>query len=48
MPRKKKSWTEKLHDAKDLPKVVPIGTKIQKRWGTTHRGPMRKQSIFGA
>jgi len=37
MPYKKKSWTEKLHDAKDLPKVVTIGTKMQKRWGT-HNG----------
>ena len=30
MPYKKKSWTEKLHDAKDLPKVVTIGTELQK------------------
>jgi len=30
----KKSWTEKLHDAKDLPKVVKITGKMSKRWGT--------------
>ena len=34
MAYKKKSWTEKLHDDKDLPKVVTIGAKMQKRWGT--------------
>lgn len=30
----KKSWTEKLHDSKDLPKVVKIEGKLSKRWGT--------------
>jgi hypothetical protein len=34
MPYKKKSWTERLCDSKDLPKVVTIGTKMQKRWNT--------------
>jgi hypothetical protein len=30
---KKKSWREKLADAKDCPKVVDIGPKMSKRWG---------------
>lgn len=31
---KKKTWTEKLHDSKDLPKVEKITDKMSKRWGT--------------
>lgn len=31
---KKKSWTEKLHDSKDLPRVEKITEKMSKRWGT--------------
>lgn len=31
---KKKTWTEKLHDNKDLPKVERITDKMSKRWGT--------------
>jgi hypothetical protein len=31
--KKKKSWREKLHDSKDLPKVVKIDGKMSKRWG---------------
>jgi alkylated DNA nucleotide flippase Atl1 len=31
---KKKTWTEKLHDSKDLPKVEEITDKMSKRWGT--------------
>ena len=31
---KKKSWTEKLADSKDLPKVEKITDKMSKRWGT--------------
>ena len=34
MPTKKKSWTEKLADSKDLPKVEKITGKMSKRWGT--------------
>ena len=30
---KKKSWLEKLHDSKDLPKVVEITGKMSRRWG---------------
>ena len=30
---KKKSWIEKLNDAKGLPKVVKITDKMSKRWG---------------
>lgn len=33
MPQKKKSWTEKLHDAKGLPMTVTIDDKWAKRWG---------------
>lgn len=29
----KKSWKEKLHDSKDLPKVIEIDEKMSKRWG---------------
>lgn len=28
-----KSWREKLADNKDLPKIIPIPTKMQKTWG---------------
>ncbi|MDH5448073.1 MAG: MGMT family protein [Candidatus Bathyarchaeota archaeon] len=31
---KKKSWSEKLHDSKDLPRVEKITDKMSKRWGT--------------
>lgn len=31
---KKKSWSEKLHDSKGLPKVEKITQKMSKRWGT--------------
>ena len=34
MPRKKKSWTEKLEESKDLPRVEEITEKMSKRWGT--------------
>jgi len=33
LPRKK-SWSEKLKDSKDLPKVEKITDKMSKRWGT--------------
>ncbi|MBN1846842.1 MAG: MGMT family protein [Sedimentisphaerales bacterium] len=33
MARAKKSWQEKLHDSKDLPKVVKITPKMSPRWG---------------
>jgi alkylated DNA nucleotide flippase Atl1 len=33
MPRKK-SWTEKLEDSKDLPRVEKITPRMSKRWGT--------------
>jgi alkylated DNA nucleotide flippase Atl1 len=29
-----KSWVDKLHDSKDLPKVVKIEGKMSTRWGT--------------
>jgi alkylated DNA nucleotide flippase Atl1 len=34
MPKKKPSWSEKLHDSKGLPKVEKITDKMSKRWGT--------------
>ncbi|MFQ6086539.1 MAG: hypothetical protein ACE5OV_00805 [Candidatus Bathyarchaeia archaeon] len=34
MTTKKKSWTEKLADSKDLPKVEKITERMSKRWGT--------------
>lgn len=33
MSKKKKSWSEKLMDSRDLPKVVKISGKMSKRWG---------------
>lgn len=34
MPKGRKSWTEKLADSKDLPRVEKITEKMSKRWGT--------------
>jgi len=34
MARMRKSWREKLHDSKDLPRVVEINDKMSQRWGT--------------
>ncbi len=31
---KRKSWSEKLQDSKDLPRVERITDKMSKRWGT--------------
>ena len=37
---KKKTWNEKLHDAKGLPKVGPNGGKMYNQWGDgTHVVP---------
>jgi hypothetical protein len=33
MPKHKKSWTEKLHDCKDLPKVIKLTANQQVKWG---------------
>lgn len=30
----RKSWREKLHDSKDLPRVVAITGNMSRRWGT--------------
>jgi len=30
---KKKTWTQKLNDAKDLPKVIKLNAEAAKRWG---------------
>jgi hypothetical protein len=34
MTKKKPTWTEKLQDSKDCPKVLPIEGKLSTRWGT--------------
>jgi hypothetical protein len=34
MVKMRKSWREKLHDSKDLPRVIEINDKMSKRWGT--------------
>jgi len=34
MVRKKKSWTEKLADSKNLPRVEKISEKTSNRWGS--------------
>ena len=30
----RKTWTEKLNDDKDLPRVIQIDEKMSQRWGT--------------
>jgi hypothetical protein len=34
MPKRRKTWREKLADDKDLPKVVKITPDMSQRWGT--------------
>jgi alkylated DNA nucleotide flippase Atl1 len=34
MAYKKKTWSEKLNNSKDLPKVIKIEGKMSKHWGT--------------
>lgn len=34
MAKVRKSWREKLHDSKDLPRVIVIDDKMSQRWGT--------------
>lgn len=34
MAKLKKTWTEKLNDDKDLPRVITIDERMSKRWGT--------------
>jgi alkylated DNA nucleotide flippase Atl1 len=33
MPKTRKSWVEKLHDAKGCPRVEPITESMSQRWG---------------
>lgn len=33
MPTRKKTWHEKLEDAKDLPRVAPIPERLRATWG---------------
>ena len=28
-----KTWSEKLNDAKDLPKIIKLNAEAQKKWG---------------
>jgi hypothetical protein len=34
MAKLKKTWTEKLNDDKDLPRVVEINERMSQTWGT--------------
>jgi len=34
MVKVRKSWREKLHESKDLPRVVEVNEKMSKKWGT--------------
>ncbi len=34
MPKRKPTWTEKLQDSKDLPKVKSISGEMCKKWGS--------------
>jgi hypothetical protein len=34
MAKLKKTWTEKLNDDQDCPKIITIDEKMSNRWGT--------------
>ena len=34
MAKLKKSWRQKLHDSRDMPKVVEVTPEMSQRWGT--------------
>ncbi len=34
MAKLRKSWREKLHESRDMPKVVEITENMSQRWGT--------------
>ena len=34
MAKLKKTWREKMHDSRDMPKVVEITENMSQRWGT--------------
>ena len=34
MAKLKKSWREKLHDSRDMPKVVEVTPQMSQKWGT--------------
>lgn len=47
----KRSWNDKLHDCKDLPKVKPITGKQEERWGKgtiAIPSPLEVNSIMSA
>ena len=33
MAKLRKSWREKLHDSRDMPKVVEVTPEMSQRWG---------------
>ena len=34
MAKLRKSWREKLHDSRDLPRVFEVNEKMSQKWGT--------------
>ena len=34
MAKLRKSWHEKLHESKDLPRVIEVNEKMSQKWGT--------------
>jgi len=34
MAKLKKTWREKLHDSRDMPRVVEVTPQMSQRWGT--------------
>jgi alkylated DNA nucleotide flippase Atl1 len=44
--RKRKSWEEKLNDAKDLPKVVQLKGKARRRWNVETLAIASPREIF--
>ena len=44
--RKRKSWEEKLNDAKDLPKVVQLKGKAKRRWNAETLAIASPREIF--
>ncbi|HYL84976.1 MAG TPA: MGMT family protein [Candidatus Angelobacter sp.] len=44
--RKRKTWEEKLNDAKDLPKVVQLKGKVKQRWHVNTLAIASPREIF--
>src|SRR5262245_56835911 len=45
-PRRRKTWDEKLNDAKDLPKVVQLKGKAKERWGVNTLAIASPRELF--